>query len=97
MKAIVNISEYANMELEKDYQLKTVEFFLTTFTKERDLKIFESMLRNKSYDATCNLLINTEEIIIKLKTKIAALVNDKVITVKGSSIPKNCILDVNFE
>ena len=75
MKAIVNISEYANMELEKNYQLKTVEFFLTTFSKERDLKIFESMLRNKSYDATCNLLINTEEIIIKLNQKPISYAN----------------------
>ena len=94
---VVDLKEYAGMDLDKDYQLKAVEFFLTALVKERDQKIFQSMLRNKHYDATCNILVNTAESVLKIKTKIHALVNDKIITVQGSSIPKYCILDVNFE
>lgn len=94
---VVDVKEYAGMDLNKDYQLKAVDFFLTALLKERDHKLFQSMLRNKHYDANCNLLINTAESVLKIKTKIHALVNDKIITVQGSSIPKYCILDVNFE
>lgn len=94
---MVDIKENVAVDLSKEYQLKNVDFFLHSFLKERDLKLFESMLRNKHYDASCRLLINTEERVINFKTKISALVNDKVITVKGSSIPKSCILDVCFE
>lgn len=94
---MVDIVENDAVDLSKDYQLKKVDFFLQSFVKERDLKLFESMLRNKHYDASCRLIINTEEVVINFKTKISALVNDKVITVKGSSIPKSCILEVYFE
>lgn len=94
---IVDVKENSAIEFDKLYQLKAVDFFLTTLIKERDLKLFESMLRNKHYNASCSILINTEQSIIKVTTKIAGLINDKVITSKGSAIPKYCILDVRYE